>query len=132
VLVAAVVGLAAWNITLQRGGHSEQFAARATLVKPLTSTTGASGTVIYYGDAHKAIVVTSGLPPLDASKQTYQLWAIAAGRPRSLGTMQTDEGGSGVTVVALDTAGVDTIAMTVEPAGGSDQPTSSPIMSAPV
>ncbi len=135
VLVAAVVGLAVWNIALQTRSHASlpQLATRATWVATLESSGGgASGSVIYYAGEKKAVVAASGLRSLDAARETYQLWAISGGTAHSLGTMEAGTAGTSVIVVPLDATGVDTIAVTIEPAGGSAQPTSSPIMSASV
>lgn len=63
-------------------------------------------------------------PPTDS---TYQVWLVNGGEPTSIGTFEPDDAGS----VQIRADGVDptgsTIAITVEPAGGSPQPTTSPV-----
>lgn len=99
--------------------------------------------VFQAGDAHKATMETTNggtisvatsptlgemavdtekLPPLD-SGHVYQLWAIHEGKPASVGLLQPEKG------AAMDMPPADTeVAITVEPAGGSDKPTTAPIM----
>ncbi|WP_280216824.1 anti-sigma factor, partial [Nocardia neocaledoniensis] len=70
-----------------------------------------------------AAVSFQDMPPLPADR-AYQLWRIPTGNaPKSVAVM-TDEAS---VVTAVDPA--DTLAVTVEPAGGSPGPTSPPIVS---
>jgi len=129
-LLIAVVALAAWNAILLRGGASEadRLAARVTWVASLQAHgVDARGAVAYVGDEHKAIVFVDGLRPLGPS-QTYQLWSMDGGTPESIGLMNTDTSGKGTMVVPFDATRAHTLAVTVERAGGSPQPTSSPIL----
>lgn len=129
-LLVAVVGLAAWNAVLLRGDASEadRLAARVTWVSSLEAHgVDARGAVAYVGDEHKAIVFIDGLQPLGPSK-TYQFWSIDGGTPESIGLMDTDASGKGTMVVPFDATRAHTLAVTVERAGGSPQPTSSPIL----
>jgi anti-sigma-K factor RskA len=67
-------------------------------------------------------VDTDELPPLD-EEHVYQLWAISGEGIQSMGVLDPDKGAH------LDMPAVDTeVAITVEPAGGSVQPTTAPIM----
>jgi len=135
VLVAAVIGLLAWNVALQRRdeGDVQALARRATAVSRFASSDGSiSGSVLYFGGERKALLVADGLEPLDASKNVYQLWAIADGQPTSLGLVQPSGDGHAVVVVPFDAGSAQVLAMTIEPPGGSPQPTSAPIASAQV
>ncbi|MDP9232941.1 MAG: anti-sigma factor [Actinomycetota bacterium] len=73
-----------------------------------------------------SIFVASGLhePPAD---HTYQLWLLRNGTPVSAGTF-TMKGGLAVLESQLALDGYDHAAVTVEPAGGSDHPTTQPII----
>jgi anti-sigma-K factor RskA len=135
-VVAGFVALLVWNIVLLNGGGSDaqHLASRVTSVSQLqpTGTLPGGGTVLYFADEHKAVIIANDLPGLSSS-QAYQLWAVPAdGRPKSLGLVHPDASGHTQAVVAYDVADGNTIAMTVEPAGGSDQPTSDPIYAAKV
>jgi anti-sigma-K factor RskA len=118
VAACTAVGLGIWNITLHdRLGH-----ARAALRGvPLT---GAKGSVIVSGD--NAALVVSDLGPAPAG-QTYEAWVIEDGHASRAGTFT----GSGRTIVihlthALPAGAV--VAVTVERAGGVDQPTKKPFI----
>jgi anti-sigma-K factor RskA len=61
------------------------------------------------------------------SGRTYQLWFIDEGAPTSGGTFEVEDGFA--TLATDQTLGeVDAVAVTLEPAGGSDQPTTEPLM----
>lgn len=67
-------------------------------------------------------VNSENLPQLDG-RHVYQLWAIHRGSVSSVGILQREKGAS-MKMPAPDTE----VAITVEPAGGSAHPTTSPIM----
>jgi anti-sigma-K factor RskA len=67
-------------------------------------------------------VDTDGLRPL-TSRRVYQMWTVHAGTMTSAGVVENVKAGK---VMAMPSRGT-TVAITVEPAGGSDQPTSPPI-----
>ena len=66
---------------------------------------------------------TSGLHLLD-DQHVYQLWSINGGAPTSAGVL--DDPGTGASMDLPATG--SQVAITVEPAGGSDQPTTEPIV----
>jgi anti-sigma-K factor RskA len=131
-LVIAIGGLFAWNITLRNRLDDRLDASRATAVAPLQGAGAGGGTVLYFADRHKAVVIGADMPAPDAGK-TYQLWAVGDdGQPKSIGLMQPDAAGRTNAVVDFDRDATGTLAITVEPAGGSDQPTSAPVFTAKV
>jgi anti-sigma-K factor RskA len=68
-------------------------------------------------------VETKALPRL-SEKQVYQIWAIHDETPVSAGLLEdTDDGAA----MAMPSAGTQ-VAITIEPAGGSQRPTSEPII----
>lgn len=77
---------------------------------------------------NQGAIVTNNLPRL-AADQTYQLWLIAAGTPLSAGTFNLDESGWGwLSFQATGTLkDYQAFGISVEPAGGSEQPTTTPI-----
>ena len=136
VVVGGFIGLVAWNVVLQTGGGNDvqRLAERASNVATLQAHgVSGSGLVIVYKDEKKALVVGDGLRPLDATANTYQLWAIdSGGTAKSIGLMEASADGHVIAVVPFDPATAGTLAVTIEPAGGSGQPTSSPIFTAEV
>ena len=67
------------------------------------------------------------LPSLDAGK-TYQMWQISGQRPVSLGLIRPDGAGHSTAIVPYDPDRPSTLAITIEPAGGSAEPTTAPIL----
>jgi anti-sigma-K factor RskA len=131
-LVITVGGLLAWNLVLQNrsGASVERLASRATTVATLKQASGGvGGTVVYFGDDKKALVVSGALAPLDSTK-TYQMWAVGGAQPTSIGVMNAGLGGTITAVVPFDATRTGTLAITIEPAGGSTQPTTAPILTA--
>jgi anti-sigma-K factor RskA len=135
-LAAAVLvmlgSLLAWNLILMNRDNRgvDQFATRATSIATLKQISGATaGTVVYFDGDKKALVVLDSLPPLDASKNVYEMWAVDGSQAESIGLMQSD-GAQTKVVVPFDSAKSPTIAITVEPVGGSPQPTNPPIITA--
>jgi anti-sigma-K factor RskA len=72
----------------------------------------------------KMAVETDDLPDLGSS-QVYQLWTLTDGRAASAGLLEDPDAGAAMALPESGTA----VAITIEPAGGSDQPTTDPIMS---
>ena len=89
-------------------------------------SSGGRGTVVESNG--KAVFLASGLPPV-ASDHTYQLWVMAPGHATSVGLL--GRGQSAQQLVPAVAPG-DTIGVTVEPAGGSKQPTTSPLVTIPI
>ncbi|PXW35840.1 UNVERIFIED_CONTAM: anti-sigma-K factor RskA [Williamsia faeni] len=85
-----------------------------------------SVTVVASREEDKAVVLADGLPAVPAG-QTYQMWLMGDDHdPVSVGLMQ---GSPGRQAVAVDNvSGSDTFGVTVEPAGGSPQPTGDPVV----
>ena len=83
----------------------------------------AHATLTVAPDASSATFIAANLPRLDAD-QTYQLWLIQGEQPISAGLFNVDENGrivhqiEGALVVSFDAVGVS-----IEPPGGSEQPT---------
>jgi len=96
------------------------------VLRGTASAAGASGFATFSASGAGYIVVVD-LPQAPAG-QTYQAWYIAGDRPASAGLLSVDR--DGVALLALPgQPGTNVIALTIEPAGGSAQPTSNPIVS---
>lgn len=79
------------------------------------------------------LLIASNLPAAQAGK-TYEMWVIPkGGSPRPAGLFQS-EGGTAFHILSgpVDLASLGAIAVTLEPEGGSQAPTSTPIIVAPV
>jgi anti-sigma-K factor RskA len=91
--------------------------------------TSAGGTATVVASLReRAIVFTSAglraLPPT----HVYELWFIGSGGARPAGLVPDATGGSTLAILAAGFAADDRVGVTVEPAGGTDSPTTTPIV----
>jgi anti-sigma-K factor RskA len=144
--VLGAVGVGTWALNERNDARDEAAAARsqAATAKEVadeltrilnggdaqtvsTSTdNGAVATVVRSQKQGAALLLATGLPTLPTGK-TYQAWTIDNDKPTSAGTFESQ---GEQTAYELPPAAVQTgiVAVTIEPAGGSDQPTTKPIV----
>src|SRR5260370_28891975 len=96
-----------------------------------STTAGGMATVVLAADRHQLVVLTSGLPALPAGK-VYQLWLIGKTKIVSAGLLPGAKSGLTAPVLASGVVKGDTLGLTVEPAPGSAQPTTKPILAVPL
>jgi len=124
-----ILALAAFNLSLWQRLNQLEFITssggmRALPLSAMDAASEATGFIIVSGDGDNGALVVDGLPPLDADRQ-YQLWLIREGERTSGAVFSTDEdnyGGTRVRVAGslLEYSAAD---ITIEPTGGSSQPT---------
>ena len=74
------------------------------------------------------VFTSSGMQELPSSK-VYQMWFLGPGSPRSAGLVPpANVNGSTAPVLASGLENGDKVAVTVESAGGTSQPTTTPIV----
>ena len=136
--VLLALGFGGWALQSRNDAHqaSDQTAQLVSLlgasdVRTVSSDAsgGGSGTVVLSDAQQQAVFVSSGMPALPDDK-TYELWTITA-KPAPAGTFTVSGDGKVVDLPAAALSAAQ-IAVTVEPAGGSDQPTSTPILAVTV
>jgi anti-sigma-K factor RskA len=105
----------------------------APQVKVLSQVSASGGTaiVVLAAERHELAVVTTGLPALPPGK-VYQLWLIGKEKTVSAGLLPPATAGQTPAVLATGVVKGDTLGLTVEPAGGSAQPTTTPILALPL
>jgi Anti-sigma-K factor rskA, C-terminal len=96
-----------------------------------STTKGGVATVVLAAARHQLVVVTNGLPALPAGK-VYQLWLIGKTKIVSAGLLPAATSGRTAPVLASGVVKGDTLGLTVEPAPGSAQPTTTPILALPL
>jgi anti-sigma-K factor RskA len=95
---------------------------RAVALAGTKTAPTAHAKVLFNAATHKVYVDVRSLPVLPADKQ-YQLWALDKGKPVDAGVL-TVATASGTSIQHMkDIASAQTFAMTVEPVGGSANPT---------
>ena len=125
-LAIAVAVLAGWNVYLQTSDDGGQ---NVTFVRTLTDGGAAAGRILYVQEEHFAVITVQHLAPL-ADDKTYQVWAISGAAATGIGLFNTSVNGEASTEIQFDLSGVEVVAITVEPAGGSPQPTTEPVLEA--
>jgi anti-sigma-K factor RskA len=96
-----------------------------------STTKGGVATVVLSAARHQLAVVTSGLPALPRG-EVYQLWLIGTTKTTSAGLLPPAQAGQTPPVLATGVVKGDTLGLTVEPAPGSEQPTTKPILALPL
>jgi anti-sigma-K factor RskA len=91
--------------------------------------TGAGGTatVVLSRSRGQVVFASSGLRSLERS-ETYELWLMGPRAVRPAGLLRPDAAGQTRPVVASPLADADRVGLTVEPASGSSQPTTDPVL----
>lgn len=136
---ASAVVVLALLITLVGNWHelnrvkAQNAALTAVLSAPdshaVTSTisSGVRVTLVYSLRKHAMIVTTHGLPAPPPGK-VYQLWFIGPPTTRSAGFLPASTAGRAGPVLSSGLHRGDTIGITIEPAGGTRTPTTTPIL----
>ncbi|MDQ6773803.1 MAG: anti-sigma factor [Candidatus Dormibacteraeota bacterium] len=123
-LALGLVGLGAWNVSLQRQLNQQpahfQLAGSGQLQ-------GAQGGVTELTRQDLTLITFQGLPQAPTGK-VYQVWLIGpSGPPQSAGVFTPDLTGSHTLVINRNLSGVRTIAVTVEAApNGAAAPSQQP------
>ncbi|MGW0816569.1 anti-sigma factor [Streptomyces viridiviolaceus] len=135
---AALGGVAWWQSSEADTAREEASEARAGAVRLADVLTAPDATISaekleYGGTASvvasrgqgRAAFIASALPPLSGD-QVYQLWYAESGQYRAAGLLSAT-GGRQASVLDGRLGGATAVCVTVEPAGGSVQPTTDPI-----
>jgi anti-sigma-K factor RskA len=130
-----VVGLFSWSMLLQ--GEVQDLQGRVQDLQsqpqgPQMIALGGTGTergaqaelITLEGD--RAVLVAENMPPVPEGK-AYQIWVIKGDTPEPSGLF-VPKGGSIAAVVENPVEGADAVAVTVEPEGGSEKPTTDPML----
>jgi anti-sigma-K factor RskA len=95
----------------------------------IRSSGGGTVTVVVSAKYRAAVVTSRGMPALTGS-QVYQVWVMNGTGARSAGLLPHT--GPADSVLAASVTPGDKIGITVEPAGGTSQPTTDPVVTLPV
>ena len=131
ILVAITTGLLDLSLNAQLGRDRAQSAAQAELLADLTAP-GAQRHPFRGGEVttngNRLLLTMHGLPK-PAPGHVYQAWTLAKNSKKMAPSVTFEPGYSGVTVVRLpqEATTLAAVAVSVEPAGGSKQPTTKPI-----
>ena len=136
-MAAAVIVLAVFQVNTRDQLHQAQagasevaavLSAHDAHIDMSTTSVGGTVTAVVSRSDGAAVITTTGMPTPGAGK-VYQLWVIGADGSRSAGLMSGGTAGATSPVLADDVQSGDSLAITIEPAGGSSQPTTTPVVS---
>ena len=111
----------------QAAGLAEINAAGDTQRASTETVDGQKATLVWSGELGLSAIIVDDLPAL-GEDEDYQLWYIGEAGPVSAGTFDSEGSGAAWRVLDGTMAAGDAVGVTVEPAGGSDQPTTDPIV----
>jgi anti-sigma-K factor RskA len=130
----AVVVLAGSLIALNRDLEEARL-LNSILTAPDLITVEIEGAISarfsYSTERSQGAFITSDLPLLEEAR-TYQLWLIGGSGPVSVGAFRPGQSGEATVVVSGRMGPGVALGLTEEPAGGSPQPTSEPLIVQPL
>jgi anti-sigma-K factor RskA len=100
-----------------------------TVASPVAG--GGTATVVVSRSRGQIVFAPAGLGPLPLS-HTYELWLMGPGGVRPAGLLRPDPAGRTAPVIAGGLQDGDRVGLTVEPAAGSAQPTTDPVVIVPL
>jgi anti-sigma-K factor RskA len=135
-MAAAIVALAVLQVgtrhQLQQAQTKNQtiasvLAASDARIELGSSAVGGRVTAVISPHDREAVITAAGMPAPGRAK-VYQLWVISAAGDRSVGLLPGSSAGATSPVLADDVQLGDQLAITIEPTGGTRQPTTNPIV----
>ncbi|MDX1621333.1 MAG: anti-sigma factor [Nitriliruptorales bacterium] len=133
-IAAIALGAATYNLNqrvqeLETASNevAQVIAAPDARTVSLETEVGGTAQFVYSPTQGEAVFLARGLPTL-SEDEVYELWLIGAEGPVPAGLFLPGEDGTATRVLAGGVGSAQAAAVTVEPAGGSEQPTSDPIV----
>lgn len=149
ILLLAFAGAMVWNINLRQDVDAHKQEADAAREEAATLRQRANATVyqllpvgdspanangqVWFSVQGSGVLSVANLPPLTEGR-TYQLWygtTDASGRIPG-GTFTVDQTGQGFMLIPADVGTISSIAISEEPAGGSQEPSGGIILESQV
>jgi anti-sigma-K factor RskA len=115
------------TVQAQNQAIAAVLAAPDAQIATADSSIGGRATVVLSYAEQKMIFTSAGLPPLPNSK-VYELWLLSSGSARPAGLLPAPADGKTAPVLADGLTSADKVGVTVEPAGGTSSPTTTPIL----
>ncbi len=126
---AVAIGLSAVGVGLALRPTPTPTAAEQVFAAPDVRTVsgeipgGGTATVVFSRERDAGVLVMNNVAPPEQGT-VYQMWLVDAEGPHPAGTMDAEAVSPSTTAVLPDLGSSKTLAFTIEPAGGSAQPTS--------
>jgi anti-sigma-K factor RskA len=121
VAIVIAAGIAGYAIGKDDSPGTTQIAATGTAAAPQTT-----GTLVRTGDV--GVLRVANLPL--RRDRVYEVWLVKNGKPLPSTVFQVGKNGTGAAGIPSGLDGATQVMVTSEPPGGSDQPTTQPVLSA--
>jgi anti-sigma-K factor RskA len=115
------------SVRAQNQAIADVLAAPDAQIAIRATTVGGTATVVVSRAEQKIVFTTAGLPVLPAAK-VYELWLMGPTQVRPAGLLPSPGAGKTAPLLASGLLPGDKIGVTVEPAGGTSRPTTTPIL----
>jgi anti-sigma-K factor RskA len=99
------------------------------ITRRTTTKTGIRLSTVFSPEHHAAVVTYAGFPEIGLGR-TYQLWRVRNDKTKSMRVLAPDARAG--TAMVLNLSKGDAVAFTVEPEGGSGQPTGDVVVGLPL
>lgn len=139
VTAAAAIALVAGGFVLGQGisnpatqlaqaNSLAELSAADDLQRSMSDVSGGGSATLVWSDAlQRSAMLIEGLPEL-AADRVYQLWYIDESGATSAGTFTASSAGTTWRVLEGTNESADAVGLTIEPQGGSSEPTTTPIV----
>jgi anti-sigma-K factor RskA len=134
---AVIIGLGALGVGLALRPAPTVSTAEQVFAAPDVRTVfgdipgGGTATVVFSREKNAGVLVMNNVTPPQAGT-VYQMWLINDDGPHSAGVMDAQAVAPSTTAVLPHLDGSSTLAFTIEPPGGSPQPTTEPFAALPL
>jgi anti-sigma-K factor RskA len=134
---AVIIGLGALGVGLALRPAPTVSTAEQVFAAPDVRTVfgdipgGGTATVVFSREKNAGVLVMNNVTPPQAGT-VYQMWLINDDGPHSAGVMDAQAVAPSTTAVLPHLDGSSTLAFTIEPPGGSPQPTTKPFAALPL
>ncbi len=123
-----VIGLFSWSMLLREEVQDLQASQQRTIVLEGSGVAEGVRAEVVVLEGGRAVLIAQNMPPVPEDR-TMQIWVIEDDVPRPGGLFEP-EGKMVAAAITHPLRGADAIAVTVEPDGGSPEPTSDPMLTA--
>ncbi len=123
-----VIGLFSWSMVLRGEIQDLRASQERTIVLQGSGVAEKARAEVYTFEDGRAVLMAENMPPVPEDR-TMQIWVIEDDVPKPGGLFEP-KGKMVAAAITHPLRGADAIAVTVEPDGGSPQPTSDPMLTA--
>ena len=123
-----VIGLFSWSMLLREEVQDLQASQQRTIVLEGSGVAEEARAEVVVLESGRAVLMAENMPPVPEDR-TMQIWVIEDDDPEPGGLFEPDDE-MVAAAITHPLRGADAIAVTVEPDGGSREPTSHPMLTA--